>query len=106
MRTTGGGIAAAAATAALPACSAEYPAAAVETWHGPREGGDLRRWALGFAILAPNPHNRQPWLVDLAYPDEIRLYVDRDRVLPETDPPGRQIVIGHGAFLELLVNGG
>ena len=26
---------------------------------------DPMRRALSYAILAPNPHNRQPWLVDL-----------------------------------------
>ncbi len=35
--------------------------------------------------------------------DAITIYTDRDRILPETDPFGRQILIGHGAFLELLV---
>ena len=29
-----------------------------------------------------------------------------DRLLPETDPPGRQIIIGLGAFLELLRQAG
>jgi hypothetical protein len=48
-------------------------------------------------------HNRQPWLVDLREGGVITLYADRTRLLPETDPFGRQILIGHGAFLELLV---
>jgi hypothetical protein len=26
---------------------------------------DIRRQLLSYAILAPNPHNMQPWLVDL-----------------------------------------
>jgi hypothetical protein len=54
-------------------------------------------------MLAPNPHNMQSWLVDLKRPDEITLFVDPERLLPETDPFGRQIVIGQGTFLELLV---
>ena len=29
----------------------------------PESGAELRRWALGYAILAPNSHNRQPWHV-------------------------------------------
>ena len=58
---------------------------------------------MGHAILAPNPHNMQPWLADLGVAGEITLFVDRTRLLPETDPLGRQIVIGCGCFLELLV---
>ncbi|GJL94543.1 MAG: hypothetical protein DHS20C05_09480 [Hyphococcus sp.] len=64
--------------------------------------GDPRLNALAYAILAPNPHNRQPWLVDLGEPGALTLYADLDRLLPETDPPNRQIVIGLGAFLEAL----
>ena len=58
--------------------------------------------ALSWAILAPNPHNRQPWLVDIINHSEAMLYCDRDRLLPETDPYDRQIVIGLGCFLELF----
>ena len=63
----------------------------------------MRRWALGFAILAPNSHNRQPWIVDLREPDAITLHVDRDRMLPMTDPWFRQIVVSQGTFIESLV---
>lgn len=76
------------------------PAAA---WRNPGAGErDARRWALAHAILAPNPHNRQPWLVDLPGADEIVFHADTTRLLPATDPPNRQITIGCGAFLELL----
>ncbi|MGP1394334.1 MAG: Acg family FMN-binding oxidoreductase [Inquilinaceae bacterium] len=61
-----------------------------------------RRKALSYAILAPNPHNRQPWLVDLSRPDQVVLTVDMERMLPHTDPFNRQITIGLGCFLELL----
>ena len=64
--------------------------------------GDPRLDALSFAILAPNPHNRQPWLIRLDGDDALTLFCDLDRLLPETDPPNRQITIGLGAFLELL----
>ncbi len=63
---------------------------------------DQRLRALSYAILAPNPHNRQPWLVDLEGKDALALYCDRERLLPETDPFDRQIVIGLGCFLEVL----
>lgn len=72
-------------------------------WENPGAGEtDPRRKALSWAILAPNPHNMQPWIVDLSAPGEIALYIDRARLLPVTDPFNRQIVIGCGAFLELL----
>jgi hypothetical protein len=53
-------------------------------------------------VLSPNPHNRQPWLVDLSAPDHIVLYCDPERLLPHTDPFDRQITLGLGAFLEIL----
>jgi len=61
-----------------------------------------RRFALSYAILAPNPHNLQPWLVDLTEPDVVTLLADPDRRLPETDPFDRQLTIGLGGFLELM----
>lgn len=57
---------------------------------------------LSYALLSPNPHNRQPWLVDLSQPDTIVLYADLDRLLPHTDPFSRQITIGLGCFLEVM----
>lgn len=72
-------------------------------WVDPGAGEtDPRRKALSWAILAPNPHNMQPWIVDLSVADEITLYIDKTRLLPVTDPFNRQITIGCGAFLELL----
>lgn len=98
IRVLGGG-AIFAATGCAPAGS--DPRAA---WVSPGAGEtDPRRKALSWAILAPNPHNMQPWIVDLSVADEITLYIDRTRLLPVTDPFNRQIVIGCGAFLELLM---
>lgn len=71
-----------------------------------REAGapeEYRRRFLSYALLAPNPHNRQPWLVRLDGEDGLTLFCDLDRRLPETDPFDRQIVLGYGAFLELLL---
>lgn len=98
IRVLGGG-AILAATGCAPAGA--DPRAA---WVDPGAGEtDPRRKALSWAILAPNPHNMQPWIVDLSVADEITLYIDRTRLLPVTDPFNRQITIGCGAFLELLM---
>ena len=64
---------------------------------------DPRLRAVSYAILAPNPHNRQPWIVDLRVDGEVQLLCDTGRLLPETDPYGRQIMIGLGCFVELLI---
>lgn len=83
-------------------CTAQMPAGAVSAWNGPGEETDVRRWILGYAILAPHSHNLQSWLVDLSTPDEIVLRCDLTRTLPETDPTSRQIMMSHGTFLELI----
>ncbi|HJQ56690.1 MAG TPA: twin-arginine translocation pathway signal protein [Vineibacter sp.] len=104
IRVLGGGLIVAAGGALAAPHLDAMPAAAVEGWKGPKpEERDPRRRAIAWAMLAPNPHNMQPWLVDLKRPDEITLHVDRARLLPETDPFGRQIIVGQGTFLELLV---
>ncbi len=64
--------------------------------------GDARLDALAYAILAPNPHNMQPWVFQLVGENQIDVACDLDRRLPHTDPPDRQITIGFGAMLELL----
>lgn len=104
MRLTGGGVVIA-ATAGLAGCSQDFPAEALKAWQGPsaQDTADVRRWALAHALLAPNSHNRQPWLADLREAQAITLYVDRERTLPMTDPWFRQIVVSQGTFLELLV---
>ena len=103
LRVLGGGIVVAVGAAvAVPRLDA-MPAVAVEGWKGPGPAEtDPRRRALAWALLAPNPHNLQSWSVDLSQPDAISLFVDRARLLPQTDPFSRQILIGHGCFLEIL----
>jgi len=101
IRVVGGGVITAAGVS-VAGCSTGVPAAAVAAWQGPGDEPDLRRWVLGYAILAPHSHNLQSWLVDLRTPDVIVLRVDRERLLPETDPLSRQIVMSQGTFIELL----
>lgn len=104
IRLAGGGTVLAASAPFISGCSlsSAFPEQALEAWQGPGQEADPRLWALSYAITAPNPHNLQPWIADLSEPDVIVLRTDRERVLAETDPFGRQILIGHGAFLELL----
>ncbi len=78
------------------------PSKALEPWSKAGDYEDPRMRALSYAILAPNPHNRQPWVVDLAVENEIKIYRDREKNLPETDPFDRQLTIGMGCFLEQL----
>lgn len=101
VRVVGGGVIVAAG-GSLAGCSADMPPEAVAAWQGPGAESDLRRWLIGWALLAPHSHNLQSWLVDLRTPGEITLRCDRARLLPETDPFGRQIMMSHGTFLEAL----
>ncbi|MDB5860023.1 MAG: twin-arginine translocation pathway signal protein [Ramlibacter sp.] len=101
IRLVGGGLIVAGA-ATMAGCSQRMPAAAIAPWKGPGDEPDVRRWILGYAILAPHSHNLQSWLVDLATPNEILLRCDLGRLLPQTDPFSRQIMMSHGTFLELL----
>jgi hypothetical protein len=104
IRLLGGGTVAATGLSLGGCMSSAYPSQAVEAWNGPAAGEtDPRLRALAYAITAPNPHNLQPWQADLREAGVITLYIDPQRILPETDPFGRQILIGHGAFIELLV---
>lgn len=101
IRLVGGGVIVAAGASGA-GCSSGMPPEALAAWSGPGAEPDLRRWVLGHAILAPHSHNLQSWLVDLRTPGEIVLRCDRQRLLPETDPFSRQIVMSQGTFLELL----
>lgn len=86
----------------IQGCSRALPEEAIAAWRGPQNEQDVRKWILSYAILAPHSHNLQSWLVDLRQPNEITLFCDRTRLLPETDPLSRQIMMSQGTFLELL----
>jgi hypothetical protein len=101
--TVGAAAAAISATGAVLYGRGPGEAVAREPWR--KAGGsfgDPRLDALAFAILAPNPHNRQPWRFELNADRRIIVRCDLNRLLPETDPYSRQITIGFGAMLELL----
>ncbi len=98
----GGTILAATAGGALFATT-RTPTKALAPWAEAGGYREPRRRALSYAILAPNPHNRQPWLVDLGPADTVILHRDKERDLPHTDPDARQLTIGLGCFLELMV---
>lgn len=102
IRVLGGGVVLAATAGTVAGCSSEMPPEAIAAWQGPGQQADVRRWILSHAILAPHSHNLQSWLVDLAVPDQITLRCDLNRLLPETDPYSRQIMMSQGTFLELL----
>ena len=101
IRLAGGGVLFAAA-AQITSCGNETPDEAIAAWKGPGPEEDVRKWILSYAILAPHSHNLQSWLVDLSVPGEIILHCDLTRLLPETDPFYRQIMMSHGTFLEML----
>jgi hypothetical protein len=80
------------------------PQTAIAPWQSLTQPvADPRLDAFRHAILAPNPHNRQPWLIKLEGADSAVLSCDLGKRLPQTDPFDRQITIGFGAFIELAV---
>lgn len=104
LKLAGGGIVLAAGAGAGVYAATRTPSAALAPWGaaGAARYADPRLNALSWAILAPNPHNRQPWQIELTGEDALTLYFDTDRQLPHTDPFDRQLTIGLGCFLELF----
>lgn len=54
--------------------------------------------ALRAATRAPSLHNTQPWLFTVA-PPLVEMFLDRERLLPVTDPDGREARMSCGAAL-------
>ncbi len=91
-----------AATGATGFVATRTPTKALAPWQ-PQTYNDPRKAALSYALLAPNPHNRQPWLIELIGDDTVIIHRDEERDLPQTDPHHRQLFIGLGAFVETMV---
>lgn len=98
----GGGTILAATAGGTLFATTRTPTKALAPWDAAGGYSEPRRRALSYAILAPNPHNRQPWQVDLSTDNAVTLYRDKARDLPHTDPYARQLTIGLGCFLELM----
>ncbi|MCK6477894.1 MAG: hypothetical protein L6Q35_13815, partial [Phycisphaerales bacterium] len=81
-------------------------AVAFEPWlvcgsgHPGRDVGFLEqmRFLVGYAILAPSPHNAQPWYFR-ALKERIGVHIDRTRVLKFCDPHDREATIGCGCAI-------
>ncbi|KKH97233.1 hypothetical protein EO95_10655 [Methanosarcina sp. 1.H.T.1A.1] len=76
----------------------------LEPWSGTyhTQFEDPRVQVLAHGMLSPNSHNLQSWKVVLEGNDSFLLYVDSDRLSPKADPPGRQVTISQGTFLEYV----
>ncbi len=61
--------------------------------------------AIVMGLNAPSAHNTQAWKFKIMNDAQMMLYVDETRLLPQTDPPARQIHISCGCFLEALAIG-
>ncbi|MCC7374388.1 MAG: hypothetical protein IT581_07015 [Verrucomicrobiales bacterium] len=66
----------------------------------PAEGfaSDRLEFLLGYAVLAPSPHNTQPWLFRINFSD-IEIFADPRRALPMADPHRREQIIACGCAL-------
>ncbi|AKB28614.1 hypothetical protein MSSIT_1895 [Methanosarcina siciliae T4/M] len=76
----------------------------LEPWSGTyhTQFEDPRVQVLAHGVLAPNSHNLQSWRVVLEGENSFLLYVDPGRLSPKADPPGRQVTISQGTFLEYV----
>lgn len=59
---------------------------------------DVIHRAIAQAVLAPSPHNSQPWRF-VVRGATIELLADRSRALPVVDPDGRELAMSCGAAL-------
>ena len=98
----GGGVVLAATASAGGFLATRRPKRALAPWSAAGSYAEPRMNALSHAILAPNPHNRQPWVAELQGDDQLIIHRDKALNLPDTDSFDRQLTLGIGCFLELL----
>lgn len=98
----GGGLVLSAAVPATAFLTTRTPHKALEPWDQAGAYDDPRLRAMSYGLLAPNPHNRQPWEAELIGSDQVAIWRDPTRDLPVTDPFARQLTIGMGCFLDLM----
>ncbi|MEL7184492.1 MAG: twin-arginine translocation pathway signal protein, partial [Pseudomonadota bacterium] len=67
----GGGTVLAATGASAAFLATRTPHAALAPWDRAGSYGDPRLRALSWGLLAPNPHNRQPWQAELRGTDTV-----------------------------------
>lgn len=65
------------------------------------DGDSPIKQALRFGVTAPSAHNTQPWRISIVSGTAARIFFDPARLLPRTDPPGRQVHISHGTLNEV-----
>ncbi|RKF17539.1 twin-arginine translocation pathway signal protein [Alginatibacterium sediminis] len=102
IRIVGLGLASTAIGSSIVSCSDNKQAVEFGWGTASLEQSDIRLKLIALAMLCPNPHNIQPWLIKMTSDTSFDLYVDQTRLLPQTDPVARQIHIGQGTFLETL----
>ncbi|MGF1721377.1 twin-arginine translocation pathway signal protein [Vibrio kyushuensis] len=103
IKVVGLGVGSVALSGAVVSCSSSSNPSDNFGWNGPDSSEkDIRMQVLSYAILCPNAHNIQPWTIKMTGSESFDLYVDSERLLPETDPIYRQIHISQGTFLETL----
>src|SRR5262245_45222164 len=63
---------------------------------------EIWKQILQTAILAPSPHNVQPWRIKIINDREADLYIDGSRTLPKEDVTGSFIILTMGMFIEAV----
>lgn len=104
IRVAGVGTVSMLAAPGFSGCASPDGLTALDPWKGPEvltPDADVKLKIISYAILAPNAHNIQPWKVEIR-DEAILLFVDPERLLPNTDPDARQIMISQGTFLEAM----
>lgn len=106
LRAAGLGITTLATAGVLGLGYRAYDQGVLEAGQGPayapwslwERGADLLRLVRA-AVLAPSPHNAQPWLFALG-PDHVDVYADPTRRTGALDPFDRELHVGLGAAIE------